>query len=107
METGMPTTLRIDDIQIDPDSGSVNISYTEGRGTLPAEASGQGVEYASRQALRQMIVDAEASLSIEQRVAMALAGWFRADNQMRNTATARGKSVTLDLGGAAAPIVLS
>jgi hypothetical protein len=102
----MAVACRIDDLRIN-DDGSISIAYTDGTGTLPVPASGRGLELPSREALKRMLDEAVDAMTIEQKIALALSPWYRSNNQLTNLAAAKGRTVTLDLSGSTAPIVIS
>lgn len=102
----MTIQLRIDSIKDNPD-GTFEVSYTRGIAPLPAAAEGTSLQFPSRQAFARAMLEAEESLNTSQLLALAAAAWFKADPQMRNLSTARGKSVVIDLSGATQAIVVS
>lgn len=102
----MTIQLRIDLVKENSD-GTFEVAYTKGQAPLPAAAEGTALQFPSRQAFALAMLEAEDSLNTSQLLAIAAAGWFKADPQMRNLSTVRGKSVAIDLSGAAQAITIS
>lgn len=104
----MQRSLRIDGGSVLP-NGNLNIQYTEGVAPLPLEASGSGLEYESRQALKESIEAAVARMPAELLIAFAIAAVYRQNPQLPLSALAqmRGKTVTLDLTGSANAVTFS
>lgn len=102
----MIRSCRIDSVSVQSD-GHIQVQHTTGETPLPAAASGNGVNYASR---ADIIAQAEAlvaNMPDETMVLLALASYLKADPNLLNPAAAQGKKATLDLTGATAAVAIA
>lgn len=95
----MPRAVKVYGVNITP-TGQVEVRYAEGQTPLPAEWGGQVLSYESRDALAQAMEAAQADVSTELLVLMAVAeGWTKTDPSMAAPATMKAKEAQLDLTG--------
>jgi hypothetical protein len=104
----MQRSLRIDGGNVLP-NGGLSIRYTEGPPPLPMEQSGSGMDFESKQALRDAIEMAVANMPAELLIAFAIAAVYRQNPQLPNSALAQmiGRTVNFDLTGAANAVTFS
>lgn len=99
----MPRAVKVYGVNI-TSTGQVEVKYAEGPTPLPAEWGGQVLSFESRDALAQSMQAAQADISTELLVLIAVAeGWTKTDPSMAAPAAMKPKEAQLDLiGGATA-----
>lgn len=99
----MATETRIDEIK--EQDGQLIVFYTEGVPPL-GPPSGLSRAYASKEAFVGMMREKTEEPDIDTALAMAASATYKADPSMRNLATFKNKSATLDFTGLAQPVIL-
>lgn len=99
---------RIDDVVKNPD-GSISVKYTAGDAPLPATWPGTGMNFATATDFVAQLSALEADIGGESKLPLLeLAKGWKTDPSLGTTflTTVKGKTVTLDLTGAVAPLTL-
>lgn len=101
----MATSVRIDGLPILHPDGRIEVKFTAGRAPLPLTAAGNSQIFSDRADLAQRLRAFEESLTEEQQLLFVLSLWWKRDPNFADPRHGQGRSITVDLSGAASVLV--